>query len=123
MSADEGKKQAVSTLLAEGVDSDHPLSRWVYVLKKEGVPIISEPAGTKLRHKIIETALRPEEVIARRQRGLASAIRWQRHENPAAWARLLESMPCPFAKDEAADYLRGIVKRQKVVDSMQRRAA
>ncbi len=123
MRADEGKARALSTLLTDGVDSDHPLSKWVYVLKKEGAPIISEPAGTKLRHKVIETKLRPEEIIARRAEGLSSAMRWHRFELPSSWQRLLDSFPCPFARDEAADYLRGIMKRQKVVDQMQRRAA
>ncbi len=123
MLADDEKKRAMSTLLTDGVASDHPLSKWVYVLKKEGAPIVSEPAGTKLRHRVADTALRPNEIVARRREGLNMAMRWHRFEAPKAWARLLESIPCPFAKDEAADYLRGIVQRQKVVDQIQRRAA
>jgi len=123
MHTDATKARALSTLLSEGVDSDHPLSRWVYALKKEGVPVVSEPAGAKLRHTVVETALQPSEVIARRREGLAEALRWQRFESPSAWPGLLQSIQCPFARDEAAEYLRGIVKRQRVVDSMRRAAA
>lgn len=113
------KARVISALLTDGVTSDHPLSQWVYILKKDGIPIVSEAAGPRLKHRILDTTLRPDEVLARRRQGLASALRWQRSENPAVWPELLQSIPCPFARDEAAEYLRGIVRRQKVVDSMQ----
>ncbi len=119
MRTDTTKARAMSTLLSDGVDSDHPLSRWVYALKKEGVPVVSEPAGARLRHRILDTTLRADEVLARRRQGLSSALRWQRSEKPSDWPMLLQTLECPFARDEAAEYLRGIVKRQKVVDSMQ----
>lgn len=115
---DDPKSQVISALLTEGVSSDHPLSVWVYMLKKEGVPVISEANGNRLKHRIIDTSLRPNDILARRREGLSDALHWHRTENPSAWPSLLESIDCPFARDEAADYLRSLIRRQRVTDQM-----
>ncbi len=118
--ATEEAKAGALEALAEGrfkPESTDPRASAVYLLKSEGVPIISRNVGKGslivMEHELVETALNAEEIKARRTEGLAMALAWHRRESEKAWRSLLESIPCPFAKDAASEYLRGIMARVK----------
>jgi hypothetical protein len=111
------KATVISALVTRGVMSDEPFSVWVYMLKRDGVPVITEPAGNKLKHRIVQTSLSVAEIKQRRAQGLNEGMRCHRYEDPKAWPALIEAIDCVFARDEAAEYLRSILKRQRVVDS------
>jgi hypothetical protein len=120
MNDDDLKTMAADALKVGPVrlPSVDPLVRGVYLLKREGVPVVSHNEGKggriELVHQLVETALRPEEVQARRREGLQMALAWHRREPMDAWKGLLDSIPCPFAKDDAAEYLRGIIQRSRL---------
>ena len=118
MKRDAERTAVISALMNRGLMSDDPLAVWVYMLKRDGLPIISEPVGTKLKHRIVETSLSVGEIKQRRMAGLREAPIWQRFTDAKGWPDLLQTLDCVFMRDEAADYLRAIIKRKKVVDSL-----
>lgn len=94
-----------------------PLASIAYLLKRDGVPVVSRNVGKGGRlsmvHELIDTGLDAEEIRASRQAGLAEAMRLQRWRPVSDWKESLDTIHCPFARDEAAEYLRGIVYRMR----------
>lgn len=90
----------------------------IQLLKRDGVPVVTRNAGKGvLVHELIETDLQPGEIKVRRSQGLTMGLRWHRREPVATWPDLIASIPCPFARDEASEYLRGIMQRINFVRS------
>lgn len=96
------------------------MSAETYLAKRRGEPIVTRKTDAGMVHERIDTALEPQEILARRQQGLREAMRFHRHENPRDWLELVEAIPCPFARDEAQEYLRGILIRSRTIAAMTR---
>jgi hypothetical protein len=121
MTIEKAKAAALEALLAGPWKPDRldPRVPALHLLKRDGVPVVSINVGkggrVELEHRLIETALQADEVKARRREGLAMALRCHRREPVSDWKGLLDAIPCPFTKDEASEYLRGIIQRSRSV--------
>jgi hypothetical protein len=121
MSIEQAKTAALEALLQGPFTPDPTDTRApaIHLLKAEGVPIVSrevkQDGKLRMQHRMIETALQPNEIRARRQEGLAMGLTWHRHEKPIDWPALVRSIPCPFAQDEAKQYLAGITLRARYI--------
>jgi hypothetical protein len=121
MSIESAKAAAMEALLAGPWTPDDGDQRApaVHLLKRDGVPVVSRNIGkgwrVVMQHSLVDTALTADEIKARRSEGLNEALRWHRREATSAWPSLLQSIPCPFARDEASEYLRGIMQRMQTV--------
>jgi hypothetical protein len=93
----------------------------VHLLKSDGIPIVSKNIGKAgavvMHHELLATELSAEQIKAARQKGLALALKWHRHEPTKTWPDLLKAIECPFERDEASEYLRGIMQRARVIAS------
>jgi hypothetical protein len=121
MSIESKKAEAMEALLAGPFQPDpmDPRAPAIHLLKRDGVPIVSTNVGKHgqvvMVHQLVDTVLQPQEVQARRTQGLAEALRWHRREPMSTWKDLVEGIACPFARDEASEYLRGIIQRSRVL--------
>lgn len=90
----------------------------IQLLKRDGIPVVSRNTGRGVMvHELIATDLQPHEVKARRGEGLTMGLHWHRREPVAAWPELIAAIPCPFARDEAGEYLRTIMQRMNIARS------
>lgn len=116
------KAQVLDALKAGPIQHDprDPRMPAIGLLKRNGAPILSSTVdhrgGRMIQHTLIDIALAPAEIVERRAEGLGMALRWHRREPASKWKALLGAMTCPFARDEASDYLRGILQRQRHTD-------
>lgn len=125
LKAEKSKAAVMEALLAGpytpgAMDPNAPA---VHLLKADGVPIITRNVGKNsaavLCHELHDTTLTADQVKQARQQGLTAALQWHRHEPPKNWPDLIKAIECPFARDEAAEYLRGIMQRARFVASLQ----
>lgn len=121
--AERAKAAVMEALLAgpytpDRMDQHAPA---VHLLKHEGIPIVSKNVGKAgavvIQHELLPTDLTADQIKAARQKGLAKALKWHRHESAKAWPDLLKAIECPFERDEATEYLRGIMQRARVIAS------
>lgn len=124
MTVREIKAQALE-ILQGGPWAPEPLdprAPAVHLLKRDGHPIVSRNVGKfgqlQMEHRLIATDLTAEQIRVRRQEGLEMALYWHRHDAQKTWPGLVESIPCPFARDEAGEYLRAIILRSRVAVQM-----
>lgn len=119
MTVAAAKARAMEALLTGPMPVEKVEGAGVYLLKAEGLPIITTKGeGGGFVHKLIETDLLPEQIRAARQRGLNAALKWHRREPVKSWKGLIDALECPFELDAAAEYLRGIINRMKTVQGM-----
>jgi len=116
---EQSKAAALEQLLAGPwvPERSDPRAPAVHLLKSDGVPIVSREVrrGDEVRteHRLTTTDLSPDQIKAARSAGLTQALRWHRSEPPSHWPALVKSIPCPFARDEAKEYLAGITVRMQ----------
>jgi hypothetical protein len=121
VSTESRNAEAMEALLAGPFKPDalDPRAPAIHLLKRDGVPIVSNNVGKKgdvvMVHQLIETDLQPHEVKAQRGEGLNLAMKWHRCEPVSKWKGLIDSIECPFAKDEASEYLRGMIQRIRFI--------
>ncbi len=119
MTAATAKTQALEALQAGPVPADKIAGGGVYLLKAAGFPVVTDREKSGLVHRLVDAGgLCHEAIRQARQRGMTQALRWHRRETPSSWAKLIEALTCPFERDAAADYLRGIVSRARAAASL-----